>query len=241
MGSYSYGYARKPCLSCPRSLTTAGVGSSSRWKCGERALQGQAGVGHRGQVAGQQARPTLYSAARAGHSYIWVGSPVAIFLHPIRSSPLRPPPCSVPARPPLQRRAGRALWRGVVEGRHRLFDGLHAMRRGRHHHDNDGHERGRLQPGKAGVPAGQERRHRHRRGGVRSRIVSAAGSQLLSGSHAGLASIAMRPCAWPASAHACSFGLAPCGPTPALEPLLTAAPPPSLPSPPGSLQLEPRR
>lgn len=33
VGFYSYGFARKPCLSCPRSLTTAGTGSASRWKC----------------------------------------------------------------------------------------------------------------------------------------------------------------------------------------------------------------
>ncbi|KAI8467397.1 MAG: hypothetical protein J3K34DRAFT_460421, partial [Monoraphidium minutum] len=33
VGFYSYGFARKPCLSCPRTFTTAGTGASSRWRC----------------------------------------------------------------------------------------------------------------------------------------------------------------------------------------------------------------
>ncbi|KAI8470420.1 MAG: hypothetical protein J3K34DRAFT_420465 [Monoraphidium minutum] len=33
IGFYSYGFARKPCLSCPRTFTTAGYGASSRWRC----------------------------------------------------------------------------------------------------------------------------------------------------------------------------------------------------------------
>lgn len=33
VGSYSYGYARKPCVPCPRTFTTPGTGASSKWKC----------------------------------------------------------------------------------------------------------------------------------------------------------------------------------------------------------------
>ena len=36
-GSYSYGYARRPCVTCPAALTTASQGSRSKWFCGAHA------------------------------------------------------------------------------------------------------------------------------------------------------------------------------------------------------------
>ena len=34
VGSFSYGYARRPCARCPGSFTTAGPGTASKWQCG---------------------------------------------------------------------------------------------------------------------------------------------------------------------------------------------------------------
>lgn len=33
VGFYSYGYNRRPCARCPRSLTTAAAGAASKWDC----------------------------------------------------------------------------------------------------------------------------------------------------------------------------------------------------------------